>query len=170
MHTICSSHRSPDARHCRGQIACYLSGSGRRSFPSCPKPGGLHLHHQQLFAAGKCSAFSFQEGGKMFRPGLRSAWNNVFSRPSSPGTPWQTFFRSNLQKRTLINSSRDNHWPRSPLLPEGKGFNWDAFRWTNYRVASKFPFIMWWWWSKSSVYGDDLDGLFYRWDENGQSQ
>jgi len=71
----------------------------------------------------------------MFRPGLRAAWN-AFSRPQSGAKPWQTFFRSNLQKRTLINSSRDNHWPRTPILPEGKGFNWDAFRWTNYRVAS----------------------------------
>lgn len=71
---------------------------------------------------------------KMFRAGLRSTWN-AFPRPA-PTSAWQTFFRTNQQKRTLINASRDNHWPRSPLLPEGKGFNWDAFRWTNYRVAS----------------------------------
>ena len=69
----------------------------------------------------------------MFRPGLRSAWDK-FTRPS-PTTKWQSFFRPNT-RRTLINSSRDNHWPRPPILPEGKGFNWDAFRWTNYRVAS----------------------------------
>lgn len=69
----------------------------------------------------------------MFGPGLRSTWDK-FTRPSST-QQWQTFFRPNT-RRTLINSSRDNHWPRPPILPEGKGFNWDAFRWTNYRVAS----------------------------------
>jgi hypothetical protein len=69
----------------------------------------------------------------MFHPGLRSAWTK-FSRPSQK-TSWQSFFRPN-SRRTLINSSRDNRWPQSPILPGGKGFNWDAFRWTNYRVAS----------------------------------
>lgn len=68
----------------------------------------------------------------MFRPGLRSAWDR-FARPNSKEKR-VLLFRSGF-KRTLINSSRDNHWPRSPILKEGKGFNWDAFRWTNYRVA-----------------------------------
>jgi len=71
----------------------------------------------------------------MFRPGLGSAWNK-FARPAAnPSPQWQSFFHPSF-RRTLINSSRDNHWPRSPILEEGKGFNWDAFRWTNYRVAS----------------------------------
>jgi hypothetical protein len=75
---------------------------------------------------------------RMFRPGLRSAWDK-FARPTTnPTKHWQSFFRPN-PRRTLINSSRDNHWPRSPLNEGGKTFNWDAFRWTNYRVASNTP-------------------------------
>jgi hypothetical protein len=88
------------------------------------------------FSAKNSLCFPCGQASEMFRAGLRSTWN-AFSRPA-PTSPWQTFFRTNQQKRTLINASRDNHWPRSPLLPEGKGFNWDAFRWTNYRVASTF--------------------------------
>src|SRR5271156_1305586 len=64
--------------------------------------------------------------------GLRSAWS-IFSRPSPKVAQWPTFFKPNT-RRTILNASRDNRWPTSPILPEGKGFNWDAFRWTNYRV------------------------------------
>lgn len=69
----------------------------------------------------------------MFRPGLRFAWDK-FARPA-PSASWQSFFRSSF-RRNLINSSRDNHWPRKPVMPGGREFNWDTFRWTNYRVAS----------------------------------
>src|ERR1700732_2227755 len=62
---------------CRGQIACYLSGTGRRSFPSCPKPGGLHLHHQHFSQraslqpplskkAERCSALVCVQRGIMY--------------------------------------------------------------------------------------------------------
>lgn len=73
----------------------------------------------------------------MLRPGVRFGWDK-FARPLFQQKAWEKFFRPNL-RRTLLNSSRDNHWPRSPILPEGKGFNWDAFRWTNYRVCGIFP-------------------------------
>ena len=115
-------------------IACYFPGGDRRSFQVFGRCQ-LHLHRpspQQIFWEGRTLSRLLE--GTMFRAGLRSTWGAI-SRPA-PTNPWQTFFRTNLQKRTLINSSRDNHWPRSPILPEGKGFNWDAFRWTNYRVAS----------------------------------
>ena len=72
----------------------------------------------------------------MFRPSrFRFAWNKL-PRPASSYNPWSSFFRSNF-RRTLINSSRDNRWPQSPVYDtkEGKKFNWDAFRWTNYRVS-----------------------------------
>ncbi len=97
------------------------------------------LHHS-TFSGKKGLCLCLFEG-TMFRAGLRSTWGAI-SRPA-PTNPWQTFFRTNLQKRTLINSSRDNRWPRSPILPEGKGFNWDAFRWTNYRVASTLLLGVW---------------------------
>jgi len=76
----------------------------------------------------------------MFRgQGLRSACS-IFSRPSPKVAPWPTFFKPNT-RRTLLNASRDNRWPTSPILPEGKGFNWDAFRWTNYRVIGIHCFL-----------------------------
>ena len=76
----------------------------------------------------------------MLHPGLRIAWAK-FARPTpSPRFPWQSFFGSSF-RRTLLNASRDNRWPRKPIYQgeKGKEFNWDAFRWTNYRVAGAFP-------------------------------
>src|SRR5271170_247806 len=93
-----------------------------------------HLFRRRIFIPSS----AFCKTPRMFRPGLRSAWDK-FARPTTnPTKQWQSFFRPN-PRRTLINSSRDNHWPRSPLKEGGKTFNWDAFRWTNYRVASNPP-------------------------------
>jgi len=96
--------------------------SGSSNFSPCT-PLSLHCHLAPM---------------TVLRSSLRSVWGTV-SRPMAREKPH--FFRPSFS-RTLINSSRDNHWPRSPVLPGGKGFNWDAFRWTNYRVASFFVLVL----------------------------
>ena len=73
----------------------------------------------------------------MFHPGLRNVLNKFSRPPPGPIKPkWETYF---TPRRTFLNASRDAHWPRKPWYEGAREFNWDAFRWTNFRVIGPPP-------------------------------